>query len=104
MAKKKFFGFHSGFAAQLNEFIEHKRSLGYVEDSYFHLNSFDAFCADKYPDADELTIDIVTEWCTISDKGIINRCSEIREFAKYLLSMGKPAYIYPSKKSYPEKE
>ena len=97
MAKKKFFGFHSSFAAQINEFIEHKRSLGYVENSYFHLNSFDAFCADNYPDADELTVDIVTEWCATSDKGIINRCSEIREFAKYLLSMGKPAYIYPSK-------
>ncbi len=96
MAKKKFYGFHSGFAELLNNFIQHKRSLGYVEDSYFHLNSFDAFCADKYPDAYELTPDIVTEWCAISDKGIINRCSQIREFAKYLISMGKPAYIYPA--------
>ena len=39
MAKKKFYGFHSGFAGLLNEFIEHKRSLGYVEDSYFHLTN-----------------------------------------------------------------
>lgn len=96
MPKKKFYGFHSSFAVQLNEFIEYKRSLGYVEDSYFHLNSFDEFCADKYPDADELTADIVTEWCAISDKGIINRCSQIREFARYLLSMGKQAYMYPA--------
>lgn len=96
MAKKKFYGFHSGFAELLNEFIEHKCSLGYVEASYFHLNSFDAFCADKYPNAHELTQDIVTEWCAISNKGIINRCSQIREFAKYLISTGKPAYIYPA--------
>ena len=36
MPKKKFYGFHSSFAVQLNEFIEYKRRLGYVEDSYFH--------------------------------------------------------------------
>lgn len=62
MAKKKFYGFRSGFAELLTEFIKYKCSLGYVEDSYFHLNSFDAFCADEYPDAYELTQDIVTEW------------------------------------------
>lgn len=96
MPKKKFYGFRSNFAQQLNEFIEYKKSLGYVEDSYFHLNSFDEFCANKYPEANELTPDIVTEWCSISDKGIINRCSQIREFARYLLTMGKSAYMYPA--------
>ena len=96
MPKKKFFGFHSNFASQLNEFIEYKCGLGYVKDSYFHLNSFDEFCANKYPYANELTSDIVNEWCAISDKGIINRCSQIREFARYLLSMGKHAYMYPT--------
>ena len=96
MPKKKFYGFHSSFAVQLNEFIEYKRSLGYMEESYLLLNNFDEFCANKYPDADELTAEIVTEWSAISDKGIINRCSQIREFARYLLSMGKYAYMYPS--------
>lgn len=96
MPKKKFFGFHSGFSDDLNAFMEYKRSLGYVDASYFHLNSFDAFCAEKYPSDHELTSEIVTEWCMLSEKGIINRCSQIREFGKYLLFMGKPAYIYPA--------
>lgn len=97
MPKKKFYGFHSRFARELNEFIEYKKSLGYVEASYFHLNSFDDFCAEKYPEADELTSEIVNEWCGISNRGIINRCSQIREFAKYQISMGKQAYVYPAR-------
>ncbi len=97
MPRKKFYGFHSGFAKDLNNFMEYKKSLGFVETSYFHLNSFDEFCAEKYPETNELTSEIVNEWCTISSLGIINRCSQIREFAKYQLSMGKHAYVYPAR-------
>ncbi|MBR3246159.1 MAG: tyrosine-type recombinase/integrase [Parasporobacterium sp.] len=96
MPKKKFYGFQSGFADDLNDFIQYKRSLGYAEVSYFNLNSFDAFCAERDPDAKELTQDIVLDWCGMSEKGTINRCSVIREFAKYLISVGKPAFIYPA--------
>lgn len=96
MPKKRFFGFRSSFSDDLNGFMEYKRSLGYADCSYFHLNSFDEYCAEKYPDSNELTSEIVTGWCMISTKGIINRCSEIREFAKYLLSIGKAAYVYPT--------
>lgn len=96
MPKKRFFGFRSSFSDDLNGFMEYKRSLGYADCSYFHLNSFDEYCAEKYPDSNELTSEIVTSWCMISTKGIINRCSEIREFAKYLLSIGKVAYVYPT--------
>lgn len=97
MPKKKFYGFHSGFATDLNDFMEYKKGLGFVTTSYFHLNSFDEFCAEKYPEASDLTSEIVNEWCAISNKGIINRCSQIREFAKYQLSMGKQAFVYPAR-------
>lgn len=97
MPKKRFFGFRSGFSDELNGFMAYKRSLGYTDRSYFHLNSFDEYCAEKHPDANELTSEIVTGWCMSSEKGIINRCSEIREFARYLLSAGKTAYVYPAR-------
>jgi len=97
MPKKRFFGFQSRFAPDLNGFIKYKKSLGFVEGSYFHLNSFDEFCAEKYPMEENLTPEIVSKWCIRSNKGVINRCSEIREFAKYLLSIGKNAYVYPTK-------
>lgn len=96
MPRKKYFGFKSGFADNLNSFIEYKENLGFDKISFFLLNNFDEFCFKEYPYENTLTSEIVIDWCGNSEKGIINRCTQIREFAKYLQFIGKEAYIYPS--------
>lgn len=95
------YDFKSGFAERLDKFIEQKKALGrsyQVFDRF--LVRFDDMCAACYPDATELTREIAMCWAirnpTEGNTTFRNRISPVREFARYLVRNGEPAYVIPT--------
>lgn len=102
-------GFNSGFANHLNAFVEQKNVLGYpYYESLRILKHFDKFCAEQYPREKQLTKDICLAWAIRKsnecNNTFRNRIYPIREFARYLNSVGENAYLIPAdlvKKGHP---
>jgi len=95
------YDFKSSFSVDLNRFIEQKKSLGRSYRTFDrYLVRFDSMCAAQYPDASELTQEIVMQWAVKNasecNNTLRNRMSSIREFARFLVRDGKSAYIIPS--------
>jgi len=93
------------FKKQIQNYIELKQAIGYRYDSEAnHLKRFDRFTAEKYPKAIFLTKEIVIEWCKKktyeAQQNQCSRASIIRQFGKYLDSLGNKAYVLP-KRYYP---
>ncbi len=91
--------FYSSFASNICSMIEFKKALGHKPESYeWDLQNFDRFCSRNYPDADILTKELAFAWCAdgkeVQKSGY--RMKTIRELGKYLVSIGKEAFIYPS--------
>lgn len=79
--------------------IEFKKALGHKPESYeWDLQNFDRFCSRNYPYTDILTKELAFEWCNEGKEYQKSgyRMRTIREFGKYLVSVGKDAFIYPS--------
>ena len=93
------------FKNHIQSHIELKQAIGYkYESEAEHLQRFDRFTLDKYPSANMLTKEIVLDWCRKKTyEAQANQCSRasmIRQFGKYLDSIGVVAYIIP-KNYYP---
>lgn len=96
------------FKDHIRNHVELKRAVGYKYDADAnHLKRFDRFTLEKYPDTTDLTKEIVLDWCskkTYEAQG--NQCSRasiLRQFGKYLDSIGANSYILP-KGYYPTEE
>ena len=94
-------GFMSSFGDEMQDFILLKRSVGNKYQSEVGiLKRFDKYLALSYPGVTELTKEAVTGWCakTPHEKPANqrSRASVIRQFAKYLDSLKKRAYILPN--------
>jgi len=93
--------FMSAFAEQIMEMLEFKEALGYARSSYdkFLLN-FDRFCVKEYPDLNTLTQEIIMHWAIARPNeaaaGVTRRLIAIREFGKYIVSVGREAYVVPT--------
>lgn len=88
------------FKGHIQSYVELKQAMGYkfaAEAS--HLKRFDRFTLEKYPEATVLTKEIVFDWCKKRDyearANQLGRTSIIRQFGKYLDSIGVHAYIIP---------
>ncbi len=100
----------SPFKKHIQDFIELKRAIGYKYDTEAeHLRRFDRFTYERYPKTSELNKEIVIAWCSKkSYETQANQCtraSMIRQFGRYLDSIGEKAYIlpksyYPSERQY----
>ncbi len=98
------------FRDHIQNHIELKQALGYKYNAEAdHLKRFEMFCLEKYPQATTLTKEVVLSWCSKKTyEAQANQCTRasiIRQFGKYLESMGSKAYIlpkgyYPSPKQY----
>jgi integrase/recombinase XerD len=98
------------FKDHILNYIELKQAIGYKYDTEAgHLKRFDKFTLEKYPGAAALTKEIVIDWCSKktyeAQANQSSRASIIRQFAKYLDSIGVKAYIvpkgyYPTEKQY----
>lgn len=94
--------FKSNFSCHMNDMISFKKALGYSEASYkIYLCDFDNYCTEHFPKETELTKVLVMDWCRKRDSESINtlnrRLAAIREFSRYLLSVGVAAYVMPPK-------
>jgi len=90
--------YKSKFAEDIIRMMEFKQSIGHSLDSYEgNMHRLDTFFLSHYPENDSLTQEMVFVWCKIEnpENKSPNRMSTIREFGKYLLSAGKPAYVLP---------
>ena len=101
--------FKSGLGADMSDMLDFKEALGHSRSSYVgSLQQFDNFCSIKHPNATELTREVVDDYCRGWDDGRprnANCMRTVREFGKYLSSIGRPAYVLPSKfipKNHPE--
>jgi len=102
--------FKGPFAEHIKNHIALKQAIGYkYEIETEQLTKFSAFAAKKYPDATNLTKEIILDWCsrksyeTKSSQSL--RASIIRQLTNYLVSIGMNAYIlpkgfYPAERNY----
>ncbi|MDO4553641.1 MAG: tyrosine-type recombinase/integrase [Lachnospiraceae bacterium] len=94
--------FNSRFSKELSEMIEYKVSLGYNQNTYLtHAVHFDKYCMEKYPDISTLTKEAVLGWLELrlgeAPITLQGRCGFIRTFARYLISIGRDAYLIPDR-------
>ncbi|MEK3988502.1 tyrosine-type recombinase/integrase [Robertmurraya sp. FSL R5-0851] len=88
------------FKSHIQAHVGLKKAIGYKYDRDSRdLNRFDSFTMEKYPQATELTKEIVLDWCSKktyeAQANLCSRASVIRQFGKYLDSIGVKAYIIP---------
>jgi integrase/recombinase XerD len=98
------------FKEHMKNYIELKQAIGYKYCTEAgHLGRFDRFTLEKYPEATDLTKEIVLDWCSKktyeAQANQLSRTSIIRQFSKYLDSVGVKSYIipkgyYPTEKQY----
>lgn len=74
------------FKEHIINHIKLKKAIGYKYDTEaIHLKRFDKFIQEKYPDANELTKEIILDWCNKKPyEAQANQCSRasiIRQFA-----------------------
>lgn len=88
------------FKEHLQNHVELKKAVGYKYDAEIrHLKRFDQFTLEKHPGAIDLTKEIILDWCgkktyeTQTNRS--SRASIMRQFAKYMDSVGANAYILP---------
>lgn len=96
------------FRKYIQDFVQLKKAVGYKYDSEArHLNRFDRFTIEKYPSAAILTKEIILDWgkkqLHESQANQCSRASILRQFGKYMGSLGLNAYIIP-KGYYPTEE
>ena len=92
--------FNSLFADDILAYIKLRCSLGNKEDTFARrLYSFDVFCTEKYPNRAELSQEMAESWCSLRQNEKENtlrlRTNILRSFSKYLISIGKDAYVLP---------
>lgn len=92
--------YESLFKDHLQSHVELKQALGYkYETEAAHLKRFDRYLVENYPLATSLTKEIVLTWCRKkayeTQANQCARASILRQFTKYLVSIGEEAYILP---------
>ena len=88
------------FKEHIQNYVELKQAIGYkFTTEANHLKRFDRFTLKKYPEATVLSKEIIFDWCKKRDyearANQLGRTSIIRQFGKYLDSIGVNAYIIP---------
>ena len=92
--------FSSSFKEDLEGFVAQKRAVGFPYDTAERILSvFDRFCLEHYPDECLLGMDMAMHWAQKRPGEHVNtltrRITPVRQFAKYLLSIGIDAYVIP---------
>lgn len=88
------------FKDHIKNHVELKQAVGYkYEAESHHLKRFDRFTQEKYPHDTILTKKVVLDWCRKKTyEAQANQCARasiIRQFGKYLDSVGIQVYIVP---------
>ena len=98
----------SNFAEDIYAMLEFRKTMGFSTKEYIkQFKTFDRYCCEFHPEETELNEQIVLGWIRTDIPGVnvLNqRASFIRMFAKYIVSLGKNAYILPNKFVPPQKQ
>ena len=91
----------SNFQSDIHNFLNVKRSSGYkYTTGQTLIEQFDMLCSSKYSKEKNLTKDIALEWAiprkNESCSSLENRIVVVREFARYLNSLNKTAFVIPT--------
>lgn len=91
----------SNFKEDIQNFLNLKHSTGYkYTTSQILIEQFDNFCFCKYQDKNVLDEEIGMNWAKPrkdeSASSLQNRIVVVREFAKYLISLNKNAFVIPT--------
>ena len=92
--------FEGIFTEYIKGFIEQKHALGYLyRESERILFTFQQFCKKNFSGETALTQEMASQWTErrASENNLyrLNRVSVVREFARYLSSIGVDAYLIP---------
>ena len=92
--------FRSKLCKDLETFIIQKRAAGYPYlTSAKVLGYLDSLIAGSFPESEVLTKEICNAWikeCSkLHQNTLSRRVTPVRQFGKYLIGIGKPAYIIP---------
>ena len=90
--------FSSKFAPLIVEYLEFRMAMGITTVTHENnLAYFDRFCAEYYPLLESLSKEAVRGWISYErsqeHRGLLNKVSDIRMFAKYL---GNGSYMLPA--------
>lgn len=94
--------FFSRMAPHMEAMIAYKQALGYSPKTYLaHCKNLDRYYQKHFPEADCLNKEIVLKWMERrpdeSPAVLHGRAGFIRGFGKYLVSVGRDAYVLPDK-------
>lgn len=92
--------FEGAFAECMDGFIKQKRALGYsYNEGAYILSNFERFCTHNFPGTVALDKEVGLKWAERRENETgtcqLNRISILREFGKYMNSIGIPAYVIP---------
>lgn len=92
--------FRSRFRADMEAFIIQKRAAGYPYNTSARvLGYLDAMISKSFPDSEVLSKEICNAWIdecsSLHQNTLLRRVTPVRQFGKYLVGTGKPAYIIP---------
>lgn len=92
--------FRSKLSSDIKAFIFQKRAAGYPYlTSAKVLGYLDTMITTNYPDSEMLSKDICNAWVEECSKlhpnTLLRRVTPVRQFGKYLVGTGKPAYVIP---------
>ncbi len=90
----------SKFADYIEKYILFKCAVGYSESSYLtRMKQFDRFCAERFPESETISEEIVSEWSCRQDgeseNNRIQRVSALKGLVDYLNASGIKAYSIP---------
>ena len=94
------YAYDSVVAPLIEEFIKVRMASDRFSDSYGeYLRAFDAFCAREFPDAGELTQEMVDRWCeprpTEHANSCRSRCSIVVALVEFLRERGETDVVPP---------
>lgn len=90
--------FREEMLAAYYKMLDLKEALGYNRQTYkFHIIPFIDYCADNFPESDEITKEMLDNWLLFkkfeTDNTRKHAIINIRHFTRYLNAIGKKAYI-----------
>lgn len=93
--------FSSAFGERITSFLDYRVARGFKRETYIrHFKRFDCWCMEKHREQTILSRELVHDWIDddmASDYELAHRIAALRQFGRYLCSLGESAYVVPEK-------
>jgi len=96
--------FSSKLGSMMVAFLDYRSALGYSRKHFQEaLQNLDRYIVSEYPDAEELSYELVSDWINAQVGNLDQKTSCVRLFCEYLNSVGQTAYVLPRGRTRPRK-